>query len=139
MVCLNVPNTSVSFTTYCVSHFIFQRCIDLSDYFLWADPYFSFIHVMFSTGAVMLLKFFLGPKHIFAPCEYHHSISVFLFAQKAKRIFIFLIYLPLQSRQKKVHRMHLGLFSIKTSSEISVRYKIMCCISGYIRLSFFTV
>lgn len=138
MVCLNVPNTSVSFTTYCVSHFIFQRCIDLSDYFLWADPYFSLIHVMFSIGAVMLLEFFLGAKYIFAPREYIvASLSSFLHKKQKESSFFNIFVTVVQV--EKVHRMHLGLFSVRTSSETSVWYKIMCCISGYLRLSFFTV
>lgn len=62
----------------------------LSDYFLWPDPYFSFIHVVLLIGAVMLLMQLILPgTYTFNPREYHLSVSLFLLAHKAKGIFFF--------------------------------------------------
>lgn len=61
------------------------------------------------------------------------------FCTKSKKNLLFLNIFVTVVQVEKAHRMHLGLFSIKTSSETSIWYKIMCCISGYLRLSFFTV
>lgn len=138
MVCLNVPN-NICFLHYilCFS-FHFPEMYWFIRLFFMADPYFSFIHVMFSIGAVMLLNFSLG-QNIDCPMWISScSISSFFFAQKHKESSFFNIFATVV-QVGKVRRMHLGLFSIKTSSAISVRYKIMCCISGYIRLSFYCV
>lgn len=108
---------------------------------LWADSCFSFIHGVLFIVAIMLICFFLAhsdSNHV----KYHPSVSPFSLAQKAKGISFcnnicqWEIHL---SVRKKIHRVYLGLFSIKLPSEEALLYKIMCSTSGCLRLSFFTV
>lgn len=67
----------------------------LSDYFLWVDPYFSFIHVVLLIGAVMLMRLTLPSTDTFSPPEYHLSVSLFLLAPKAKGISFFFFLMQL--------------------------------------------
>lgn len=111
----------------CIS-FHFPK-MHLSDYFLWADLYFSLIHVVLFIGALMLIWFSI------AHTDSTHVNIIIMFSKESP----FLIHLPMLYSQKKVYGMHLGLFSVKTSSETAVLYETVCCISEYLRLSFFTV